>query len=43
MGVRGGAGFDVEVEEVVCEEDAEVAKAVFDDSSVNASSDEWVS
>lgn len=42
MGVGEGAGFDVEIEEIVGQEYAE-AKAVFDDSSVNASSDEWVS
>lgn len=42
VGIGEGADLGVEIEEVVHEEDAE-AKAVFDDSSVNASSDERVS
>lgn len=41
MGVGEGPGFGVEIEEVVHQEDAE-AKTVFDDWSVNASSQEWV-
>jgi len=42
VGIGEEPGFGVEIEEVVHQEDAK-AKAVFDDWSVNASSQEWVS
>lgn len=43
MSIGEGAGLCIEVEEVVHQEDTANAEAVFDDLSVNGSSDEWVS